>query len=630
MRTFAEKQNRPQRLVAAIAARPKPARRAPDDRQHRIHLLQRTIGNQAVLRMLRTNNEEGPNVRSTSSSMASPRVGNGSSGNSVHPPASGVIQTKLAINQPGDEYEQEADRIPDRLMRMPTPQLQLACACGGECVECQKEQPKHRPERLQTKRVGPSDSGQVAAPPSVNRVLASPGQALDASIRAEMEPRFGHDFSGVRVHSSAAAEQSAQDVDAKAYTVGHHIVFRAGQFAPTTREGQRLLAHELTHVLQQSGAEGNGASGSNENHGLSSTVMSSEPRHAAASGQGTLQRESAENEEPKPLLEPLDQTATWSHWVNSLYEVHKEGDQRLEHVLKEEWFKNLFKADAPVAESLGAMRELGVVTLLSPLQIGLGILGIIEGVEEGGEKGIKHTITGGLDVVSGGAGLLAPVAGGLATTVGVGAAGAAMGLEIGDAGITELKEHGVDPARLAADIGRSLARIPVVGPLAGIIGTFLGSVAMTPVVGLAGLWRVTKNLFHGIETDPEEIYLQLHPPRADIGPEHEQIGPTTQVAYETVPPPRDPSAVLSKSRRRSKKAEVQNLRQALKQFRQQLAAVKSTRHHQTVPQAPGSLAVLSTGKHRSTKTQLPNLKNALKEYFQKLATVKPKRRQRRK
>jgi len=66
-----------------------------------------------------------------------------------------------------------------------------------------------------------------------------------------MEPRFGHDFSQVRVHSGSDAEQSAQDVHANAYTVGHNIVFGTGRFAPGTYEGRRLIAHELTHTIQQ-------------------------------------------------------------------------------------------------------------------------------------------------------------------------------------------------------------------------------------------------------------------------------------------------------------------------------------------------------------------------------------------
>ena len=191
----------------------------------------------------------------------------------IHPPAAGAIQTKLAINKPGDEYEQEADRITQQVMRMPEPQLQRACACGGACPKCQTEQPGQEHERLQTKRVQASDTGQIAAPPIVHEVLRSPGQPLDPATRAFMEPRFGHDFSRVRVHSGAAAEQSAQDVNAHAYTVGHDMVFGAGRFAPGTHEGRRLLAHELTHVVQQSGAEKNSVGQSDEKHGLSSISL---------------------------------------------------------------------------------------------------------------------------------------------------------------------------------------------------------------------------------------------------------------------------------------------------------------------------------------------------------------------
>ncbi|MCZ7567171.1 MAG: DUF4157 domain-containing protein [Ardenticatenaceae bacterium] len=185
----------------------------------------------------------------------SPRFGHDFSRIPTHPPAAGAIQTKLAINEPRDEYEQEADRIAEQVMRTPEPQLQSACACGGGCPKCHTEQPAREHESLQTKRVQTSDTGQTTAPPTVHEVLASPGQPLDPATRAFMEPRFGYDFSRVRVHSGAAAEQSAQDVNAIAYTVGHNIVFGAGRFVPGTRTGQRLLAHELAHVVQQSGAD---------------------------------------------------------------------------------------------------------------------------------------------------------------------------------------------------------------------------------------------------------------------------------------------------------------------------------------------------------------------------------------
>src|SRR5262249_51739086 len=82
-------------------------------------------------------------------------------------------------------------------------------------------------------------------------VLRSPGRPLDASTRAFIEPRFGHDFSQVRVHTDTRAAESARSVNALAYTVGRNVVFGAGQYAPQSYAGRRLIAHELTHVIQQ-------------------------------------------------------------------------------------------------------------------------------------------------------------------------------------------------------------------------------------------------------------------------------------------------------------------------------------------------------------------------------------------
>ncbi|MCS6287651.1 MAG: DUF4157 domain-containing protein [Nitrospira sp.] len=93
------------------------------------------------------------------------------------------------------------------------------------------------------------------APPIVQEVLASSGQPLDSATRAFFEPRFGHDFGHVRVHADAGAERSARSINARAYTVGHHIAFGTGRFAPGTGEGNRLLAHELSHVVQQAGEQ---------------------------------------------------------------------------------------------------------------------------------------------------------------------------------------------------------------------------------------------------------------------------------------------------------------------------------------------------------------------------------------
>src|SRR5260221_4457862 len=132
----------------------------------------------------------------------------------------------------------------------PAPGLLLQrCGCGGtpgvdgECAECRTK----RPQRSVAGEARPTE-----VPPIVGEVPASSGQPLDAATRGFIEPRYGHDFSRVRVHTDARAAESAQAVSALAYTVGRDVVFAAGQYTPTTHDGLRLIAHELTHVMQQS------------------------------------------------------------------------------------------------------------------------------------------------------------------------------------------------------------------------------------------------------------------------------------------------------------------------------------------------------------------------------------------
>lgn len=130
--------------------------------------------------------------------------------------------------------------------------VQRTCTCGGtpgsdgECASC-------RAKRLDRQRAAGGQPGAAVAPPIVHEVLQQPGQPLDSTIRAFMEPRFGHDFSQVRVHTDARAGESSQAIDADAYTVGRDVVFGPGRYTPYTPQGRTLLAHELTHVVQQRG-----------------------------------------------------------------------------------------------------------------------------------------------------------------------------------------------------------------------------------------------------------------------------------------------------------------------------------------------------------------------------------------
>jgi hypothetical protein len=147
------------------------------------------------------------------------------------PPATSVIQTKLEVGAVNDPLEHEADRIADQvLMRSPA-----GVRAAPPAIQRFSEQANERID---------------AAPASVERALSVSGRPLEEPLRHDMEQRFGYDFSGVRVHSGAAAAQSARDVNAHAYTVGQDLVFGAGQYAPRTQDGVKLLAHELAHVVQ--------------------------------------------------------------------------------------------------------------------------------------------------------------------------------------------------------------------------------------------------------------------------------------------------------------------------------------------------------------------------------------------
>lgn len=246
MKAHAEKQSKPQQPASHNITRSGAKPLATSHVVHPLLHLQRMIGNQAVQRLLQPNADA---LEADSVASAKTRFAPDFSRIPVSREASVKLQAKLRVNTPGDIYEQEADRLSERVMSMAEPRLQRTCACGGGCPTCRNEQVAH--ERLQTKRVEANDSGGLAAPPIVNEVLHSSGQPLDPSTRAFMEPRFGHDFSRVRVHTDARAAESARAVNALAYSVGRDVVFGLGHYRPASIEGRKLLAHELTHVLQQ-------------------------------------------------------------------------------------------------------------------------------------------------------------------------------------------------------------------------------------------------------------------------------------------------------------------------------------------------------------------------------------------
>ncbi len=195
-----------------------------------ILFLQRTIGNQAVQRLI----------------------------------GSGALQTTLAIGKPGDIYEQEADRVAEQVLRMPEPEVERQVeeeekelvqpklvANAENSIQRQVEEEEEEEELLQTKELTGHKAEIILDLESRIQAIGGGSQPMTESERAYFEPRFDRDFSQVRVHADAQAAESARVVNARAYTVGRDVVFGAGQHAPGTSEGRRLMAHELTHVVQQ-------------------------------------------------------------------------------------------------------------------------------------------------------------------------------------------------------------------------------------------------------------------------------------------------------------------------------------------------------------------------------------------
>jgi hypothetical protein len=145
----------------------------------------------------------------------------------------GGMQRQLSIGLANDPLETEADRVADQILTGP-------------------RRPSVSGISPRIQRLAAPPAGQMKeAPANVHEALASPGRQLEPALRHDMERRFGHDFARVRVHSDATAQQSAREVGANAYTVGADLVFGSGRFSPGTPAGRRLLAHELTHVVQQ-------------------------------------------------------------------------------------------------------------------------------------------------------------------------------------------------------------------------------------------------------------------------------------------------------------------------------------------------------------------------------------------
>lgn len=177
------------------------------------------------------------------------------------------LQPQLSIGKPDDKYEREADRIADQVMRIPDAELidhygRIGQTPGNRvqrlCSKCEDElqrQPVTAEEEdtLQTQAASGAASEISAEVESRIHALKGGGRPLPERVRVFYERRFAQDFSQVRMHTDPKASASARTLSASAYTVGRNIVFAAGRYAPGTEAGGRLLAHELTHVIQQRG-----------------------------------------------------------------------------------------------------------------------------------------------------------------------------------------------------------------------------------------------------------------------------------------------------------------------------------------------------------------------------------------
>jgi hypothetical protein len=164
----------------------------------------------------------------------------------------GVIQAKSLVGATNDPLEQEADHMAESALRMPEPSSAAAKSASPTLSHSPDPKPAER-NSIRRKAEAVQSSAPSTGLAEALQLTRSAGQPLAPASRAFFEPRLGHDFSGVRVHTGRAAERSAKALEARAYMFGEHIVFGAGQYDPGSASGALLLAHELVHVVQQSG-----------------------------------------------------------------------------------------------------------------------------------------------------------------------------------------------------------------------------------------------------------------------------------------------------------------------------------------------------------------------------------------
>ena len=209
----------------------------------------------------------------------------------AHAKVTNHAQPKMEVNAPGDIYEQQADDIADAVMQIPNHGTSPVAGSesrpqplpsrsgaqskdiGTKAIEDEEDVPLKKPaviekcacgedqKRVMEKADVPRGEGSSVQAPRINpeieariRALRGRGQPLPSSERGFMQTRFGADFSGIRIHTNQDADSYSRAIHARAFTLGSDIFFRAGEFAPGSSNGRRLLAHELTHSIQQGAA----------------------------------------------------------------------------------------------------------------------------------------------------------------------------------------------------------------------------------------------------------------------------------------------------------------------------------------------------------------------------------------
>lgn len=191
-----------------------------------------------------------------------------------------TIQPKLKIGQPGDEYEREADRVADAVMRMPNSQLQMQSVEEEEKLQMQlmEEGGEEMHPNLQLK----ANQGAEASPGLSQKISSTKGSGAQMApeVEHEMSAKIGADFSGVNIHTDSNAIQMNRGLGSRAFTQGNDIYFNKDEYNPGSSKGKHLLAHELTHVVQQEGKQSSLSAKSKEGQVIQCDPMTDEQRNS--------------------------------------------------------------------------------------------------------------------------------------------------------------------------------------------------------------------------------------------------------------------------------------------------------------------------------------------------------------